>query len=113
MGGRGKGEGGRGKGVAGARRASRYSLRLVLLALTLYPSPFTLAPALAHDGKPHRLGDLIYTWGFDPLVVGGLALSGWLYARGVRRLWRGAGRGGGIRRWEVWAYAGGWLALFV
>src|SRR3712207_5284378 len=82
-------------------------------ALSVAFSLFTFDPASAHDGRPHEVGDLIYTWGLDPLVVGGLALSGWLYARGVRRLWRGAGRGGGIRRWEAWAYACGWFALFV
>jgi putative membrane protein len=86
---------------------------LRLLALCSYLLAFGLTPAFAHDGKPHRFGDLIYTWGLDPLVIAGLALSGWLYLRGVRRLWRGAGRGGGIRRWEAWAYASGWFALFV
>jgi cytochrome c oxidase assembly factor CtaG len=87
------------------------SFRLIALCSSLLV--FAATPAFAHDGKPHKFGDLIYTWGLDPLVVSGLALSGWLYVRGVRRLWRGAGRGGGIRRWEAWAYAGGWLALFV
>jgi putative membrane protein len=47
------------------------------------------------------------------LVWLSLALSGWLYARGVRRLWRESGRGRGVRRWEAWCYAGGWAALFV
>ncbi|HYY99329.1 MAG TPA: cytochrome c oxidase assembly protein, partial [Pyrinomonadaceae bacterium] len=32
---------------------------------------------------------------------------------GVRRLWRSAEAGRGVRRWEAWAYAGGWFALFV
>src|SRR5215204_7212485 len=86
-------------------------LSRLMIALCLAPLAFTTA--LAHDGKPHKFGDLIYTWGLDPLVIAGLALSGWLYLRGVRRLWRGAGRGSGIRCWEAWAYAGGWFALFV
>jgi putative membrane protein len=31
----------------------------------------------------------------------------------VRRLWREAGRGRGVRRWEALSFAGGWLALAV
>jgi putative membrane protein len=46
-------------------------------------------------------------------VLLGLALSGWVYLRGVRRLWRSAEAGRGVRRWEAWAYASGWFALFV
>ena len=84
---------------------------LSLTAFCLLPSAFSRASA--HDGKPHNFTDLIYTWGLDPLVVAGLALSGCLYVRGVRRLWRAAERGRGIRRWEASAYAGGWFALFV
>ena len=46
-------------------------------------------------------------------MVAGLALSGWAYAWGLRKLWRESGRGRGVRVWEAAAYAGGWLALFV
>jgi putative membrane protein len=94
---------------SGALRAKSLS-SLLIFALCLLP--FALPSASAHDGRPHEFGDLAYTWGLDPLVVAGLALSGWLYVRGVRRLWR-AGAGRGIRRWEAYCYAGGWLALFV
>ena len=68
---------------------------------------------MAHEGKPHHASDLPYTWGLDPLVILSLALSGWLYWRGVRRLWREAQTGRGIARWEAAAYAGGWFMLFV
>ena len=84
--------------------------------VTFLAFPFSLFPfsfASAHEGKPHKAGDLVYTWGLDPLVIAGLALSGWLYLRGVRRLWRASERGRGIKSWEAWAYAGGWLTLFV
>ena len=47
------------------------------------------------------------------MVLVSLALSGWLYLRGVRRLWHEATPGKGIKRWEAAAYAGGWLALFI
>ena len=74
---------------------------------------FTFVSASAHGARPDGFDDLPYTWGLDPAVWLSLALSGWLYARGVRRLWRESGRGRGIRRWEAWAYACGWAALFV
>ncbi len=93
-------------------RGSRYRFVKQLLLFILFMI-FACMPIAAHEGKPHKFGDLIYTWGLDPLVIASLALSGWLYLRGVRRLWRGAERGRGLRRWEVWAYAGGWSALFV
>ncbi len=82
-------------------------LRLVLLLAVM---PIT---ALAHAGGPHNARELLFTWGFDPLVIVSLALSAWLYLRGVRRLWREAGQGRGIRRWEAAVFAGGWFALFV
>jgi cytochrome c oxidase assembly factor CtaG len=44
-------------------------------------------------------------------VVGSLALSAWLYARGVQALWRTAGPDHGIARWEVAAFAIGWFTL--
>jgi cytochrome c oxidase assembly factor CtaG len=69
--------------------------------------------AVAHEGKPHTWHDLARTWAFEPVVVACLALSGGLYALGVRKLWRESERGRGLRRWEVWCYAGGWFALFV
>ncbi len=69
--------------------------------------------AFAHGGKPHTPRDLLTTWGLEPVVLVTLALAGWLYWRGVRRLWKEASAGQGIRRWEAWCYAGGWLALFV
>ncbi len=73
----------------------------------------TAPAARAHGGRPHHFSDLPYAWGRDPLVWVSLALSGWLYLRGVRRLWRESGRGRGIRRWEASCYACGWAALFV
>ena len=74
--------------------------------------PFAFILAL-HEGKPHTFHDLWSTWGRDPLVIASLALTAWLYFRGVRRVWRESGRGREKRRWEVWAFVGGWLALFV
>jgi putative membrane protein len=52
-------------------------------------------------------------WTFEPAVVLALGLSGWLYLRGLRRLWRSAGTSRGIQRWEAGAFAAGWMALAV
>jgi cytochrome c oxidase assembly factor CtaG len=71
------------------------------------------ATAAPDDDVPHNFHDLWRTWGLEPLSIAGLALSAFLYARGLRRLWRDAGTGRGVRRWEAASYAAGWLALFV
>jgi cytochrome c oxidase assembly factor CtaG len=83
---------------------------LATIALTIH---FVAPHALAHGDKPHDWHDLLRSRGLEPGVLIALALSAWLYARGLRRLWRDAGAGHGIRRWEAWCYAWGWFALFV
>src|SRR5690349_21091740 len=85
-------------------------LTFAFLLFTFY---FPVRAVNAHGGKPHTPRDLLTTWGFEPVVIVSLALAGWLYWRGVRRLWKESAMGLGIRRWEAWCYAGGWLALFV
>jgi putative membrane protein len=105
--------------------------RLFPLALAtllwLCASPAASAHGLAHhhdddnpaaaradaDDVPHNFHDLWRTWGLEPLSIAGLALSALLYAHGLRRLWRDAGTGRGVHRWEAACYALGWLALFV
>src|SRR5436305_735507 len=52
-------------------------------------------------------------WTLDPLSLGPIVLSSALYGTGVRRVWRHAGIGHGIQRWEVGAFAAGQLALLV
>ena len=85
------------------QQLARVSILLVLLAFT----------AFAHEGKPHHPRDLLYTWGLDPIVLVSLGLSGWLYFWGVRRVWREAGTGRAIKKWEAAAYAGGWAAMLL
>ena len=52
-------------------------------------------------------------WGVEPGVVLPLAVAAGLYARGLRALWRQAGAGHGIRRWQAGAFAAGWLVLAI
>ena len=56
-------------------------------------------------------GAVLRWWTWDPFVVLLLAASGALYAAGLARLWRRAGVGQGIRRWQAGCFAAGWLAL--
>ncbi|HEX4440606.1 MAG TPA: cytochrome c oxidase assembly protein [Thermoanaerobaculia bacterium] len=51
-------------------------------------------------------------WTFDPLAVVSLALAGGLYAVGARRI-RRQSRGRGLRKWQLAAFAGGWVVLVV
>ena len=59
---------------------------------------------------PH---DFWSAWTLEPAIIICLALSAWLYLRGVRSLWRSAGAGHGIRHWEAAAFAGGWITLLL
>jgi putative membrane protein len=63
-------------------------------------------PLLAHEGEPPAPHDLVTAFEFDPLTVGALVLSAWLY-------WRGAARRRGFRRWETASFRAGWGTLAV
>jgi len=52
-------------------------------------------------------------WVFEPISLTCLLATGALYAAGVSRLWARAGRGCGVRRWQIGAFAAGWMALVV
>ena len=69
--------------------------------------------ALLHLGQPLEPHDLLTAWSFDPFVILGLVLSAGLYVVGLRRLWKKAGTGSGIRKWEAAAFAGGWTVLAI
>src|SRR5205814_8101638 len=53
----------------------------------------------------------------EPGSIIALIVSGWLYAQGLWRMWRGGGGvgrvGHGIRRWQAACFAGGWFTLFI
>jgi putative membrane protein len=52
-------------------------------------------------------------WSLEPGVVVGLGVMAWLYLSGVRRLWRNAGSGHGVRRSEALLFGLGWASLVV
>ena len=52
-----------------------------------------------------------WQWNLAPWLLALLALSAFGYARGLRRLWRNAGRGRGVAAHEAACFALGWLAL--
>ena len=64
------------------------------------------------DG-PHNLHELLHTWGWEPGSLLGLLLSAGAYAWGLWHLWKTAGVGHGIRRWEAACFAAGWVTLFI
>jgi cytochrome c oxidase assembly factor CtaG len=66
---------------------------------------------LAHGG-PHGLGAAaLGEWVWEPVTILLLIASAALYARGVRNIWKSAGTGGGIRRWEAGAFLLGTVLL--
>jgi putative membrane protein len=84
----------------------------------LFAVVFSAISSSAHEGiwgeaEPRNFHELARAWEFDPLVIIGLVLSGWLYFRGLRRLWQATKPGNGIRAWEASSYAAGWLAIVI
>lgn len=75
------------------------------------------AAALAHAPDAPLVAsvrDLLHLrTSFEPWGLGLLLLSGAMYALGLSRLWRSAGRGRGIRVGQAAAFFGGWLTLAV
>lgn len=69
------------------------------------------SPAMAHELEQQGAAVWQANWSFEPWIVVCMFLSAALYVIGVCRLWRHAGIGRGISRWQASAYAAGWLAL--
>jgi putative membrane protein len=75
----------------------------------------TLAPALAlaHGAEEHTGTGARTSAAVEAIALGVIAVAAVLYAGGLRRLWREAGRGQGIRRSEAVAYACGLAAMAI
>jgi len=84
--------------------------RLVEPALAFALAP---APAFAAHGVPGMPGAPGGAWALTASSVAILALAGALYARGVREVWRRAGAGMVVGRWQARAYAVALVALAV
>ncbi len=69
--------------------------------------------ARAHGDAPVTPETVWGAWNGDPLLLLGLLGAAGLYARGVYQVWRRAGVGSGVRRWQVAAFGGGVGALVV
>ena len=67
---------------------------------------------LAHGGGGVLAAALAH-WTWEPLTIVLLLLSAGLYASGLRVLWRRAGTGSGIARWEAAAFALGVITIAV
>ncbi len=98
------------------------SLVRLISGLILWSATLPVAPAHEVGGRrdggpgpggPRDWEELWRTWGLEPGVLIPLAVTAFLYARGVRRLWRDAGPGHGVRRWEAACFGAGWAALVV
>ena len=61
----------------------------------------------AHEGHASAL----WRWTWDPLAIPLLLMSATVYVTGVGRLWRRAGIGAGITRWQAASFAIGRFML--
>ena len=84
-----------------ARRLDRRRLGGTLLAFLL---PL---PAYAHAGHHHlEPSTFMRWWSWEPFVIIPLAITGAMYAIGVRRM-------KGVRPWQIASFAAGWIALVI
>ena len=88
----------------------RGGIRAIVIAVA---ACLRAAPAAAHVGSTVGPAEVWRAWSLDPWVLIGIGAAAWLYARGTNHVWRRAGVGRGIARWQLRCYAAGLLVLFV
>ena len=81
----------------------RLSLALVLAMLQVAGS----SRASAHTEVRPTPDTLWTVWEPNPFIAAALLLASWLYLRGTAELWRRAGTGRGVHRWQVWSFLAG------
>jgi putative membrane protein len=91
------------------RLMHRYVISGLTLAAAIAAFP---TGASAEVGSALVPSELWSAWSWEPAVVVALLVSGALYVTGVARLWSNT-IGSGIRRWEVTAFAAGWVTLAI
>lgn len=98
--------------VAGANAPwrSRFGASLIVTSALLVTWS---GEALAHPGEPLAPQDLWRAWNVEPILLLGVGVFALVYARGVRIVWRQAGRSRGIRDWQVAAGIAALLALII
>ncbi len=92
----------------GIRLITGITLAAALAVILLRPGI-----AWATEASPPDPGDAWSAWSWDPVVLLGMALAAFGYARGLVVLWKRAGVGRGVRRWRAAAFMTGLLVLFV
>lgn len=73
----------------------------------------TVQPGLAHAGAPLAPHDLWQAWNWDPLLLLGLALTSYLYGRGLTALWRKVGVGRSVTWRQVVLFGIGLLTVVI
>ena len=68
---------------------------------------------LAHAGRPLAPHDLMSAWSAEPLVLVGVVVACCWYGTGLRSLWRSAGRGRVVSRWQGAGFAAAMTAIVV
>lgn len=86
-------------------------LRLRTPGLALLAVSANASVVQAHAGAPPAPHDLWQAWHWDPWLILGLTLTGYLYSRGVYALWRRAGVGRGVTWRQLWLFGLGLAAL--
>jgi putative membrane protein len=83
---------------------------LALIVVVAFVTGVAGTPAAAHVAESGAVSSM-RRWNTDAWLWLALLAAGGLYLNGIRRLWRQASVGAGIRRWQAGAFAGGWIAL--
>jgi putative membrane protein len=89
-------------------RAGDGSAWALALAATLAAGP---RAAWAHTASGLDANTLWSAWSTQPWLWLLWGLPGLLVLVGIARLWRQAGAGSGMRRWQAVAFLGGWLTI--
>lgn len=96
--------------VSAGKSHRRFALMLFLLPWLVLA--IGVREAVAH-GAPldRRVGWADWNW--DVVILLNLALAGWLYARGLKTIWRRTGPGRVVTPGQAWCFLGGLLMVGV